>query len=426
MPEAVEKCVSSLVGDWKSGKKKKPTRYKSGDKWKPIKDDKDLESAAWGICQASVGAEVDIETIELEEVEEVPFDNPVMTGVGVTIKPHIMGLDPLSVYEQGEETWTKIPILLLGRWLHRNGILNFTMETVAKLKAALQSGAAGHEIAVDSRHESKNGAVGWIKDLVTERRADGKEQVSVLARLTKWGKDLLSDDRFKYGSIEFHPNFKPRMVGASSALEFDEGVFFQLEEGEVPLTASWPNTQASANGAQEETMPDDKKPDTDQATAISMEQFEQYKLEQQKALQEMEQRLEAERNRATSLEQFAIRQFVDAIVAKAESYRDSEGRAHGKYFLEWLDSVLMCKQSGEGDEVIKLEADAGIEDVHAYYRRRIAQLSLEMPGTVPMTPAQTEPSSVRKLEQDTEEKERRAAEAEVLALLGKAPKGEEE
>ena len=352
-----------------------------------------------------------------DKIKEVPFENPVMTGVAATNRPHIMGLQPISTYDKDGETWAKVPILVLGRWLHKEKILNFRDKFVERIKSALSSGDAGHDVALDSRHHPEKGAMGWIKDLVTETLENGKRQVSALTKLTKWGIEAIGDELFKYGSIEFHPNFQNRSAepaGLSFEGEGNEMVF--LEEGEQPIKAEQP-TQV-----QEETMPEETQtPAVGQEDAVSLEQFNEVQLK----LQQMEERLEAERSRSASLEQMAVKQFVDSIVIRAENYRDDGQRAHSKVALEWLENVLLEKPVGE---TIKLEEDAEIGDVRAYYRQAIANLFETMPGVVPMAQPQTEPAEDRmKLSHDGEDDELTLeGRNEIRGIWGKAPVKKEE
>jgi len=361
-----------------------------------------------------------------EQIEEVAFDNPVMTAIGVTNKPHIMGLQPISTFDKdgpdGPEKWVKVPILILGRWLHRNGILKFTNEVVERIRNAMHSGIAGHDVALDARHESEKGAAAWVKDLIVERLKNGKDQVSALGKLTRWGLELLEEadgfePRFKYGSIEFHPNFQSRMASESSALSFDgegnELVF--LEEGEQPDIQ-----------VQEDTMPDETQPAVEQVNAVSLDQLESFKLEYEQKLQEMETRLEAERSRSASLEGAFVKQFIDGIVIKAENYRDNQQRAHSKVFLEWLENVLLEKPISE---TICLEEGAGTTDVRAYYRKAIAELAQTQPGVVPMAQPETQPNEERMSLSHDGEPDKLSLEArnEIRSIWGKAPeKGKEE
>jgi len=189
-----------------------------------------------------------------------------------------------------------------------------------------------------------------------------------------------------------------------------------LEEGEQPIKAEQP-TQV-----QEETMPEETQtPAVGQEDAVSLEQFNEVQLK----LQQMEERLEAERSRSASLEQMAVKQFVDSIVIRAENYRDDGQRAHSKVALEWLENVLLEKPVGE---TIKLEEDAEIGDVRAYYRQAIANLFETMPGVVPMAQPQTEPAEDRmKLSHDGEDDELTLeGRNEIRGIWGKAPVKKEE
>ena len=343
---------------------------------------------------------------------EVPFDNPVMTGVGATNRPHIMGLQPISMFDKDGEKWAKVPILVLGRWLHSSGILNFGNEVVERLKSALYSGVAGHDVALDSRHHPEKGALGWVRDLVTEVVENGKEQVSALTKLTKWGIEAIEDELFKYGSIEFHPNFQNRMAGTGLSFEGEGNELVFLEEGKQP------DIQVNVEDSK---MPDEiLTPAVVQESAVSLEQLEAVQLK----LQQMEERLEAERSRSASLEQMAVQQFVNAIVVKAENYRDENQRAHSKVALEWLEKVMLTQPV---NETIQLEADADAGGIHAYYRKAIDNLFKTMPGVVPMVVAQTEQAENR-IKAEHGDKEPVALDQEGMeelwSVLGVTPKKE--
>ena len=230
MPVAVDRCVRALMADWRENPEKKPKRFKSGDQWKQIEGEEDLRSAAWAICQASQKSEDRTSLISLK-VQEVPFENPVMTGIGATNRPHLMGLDEVSIVRQGDQEMLKIPILLLGKWMHRSGILNFTQKFVEKIKDNLAKRVAGHGIAWDLRHKPELGAYAWIQSLMQEVRDDGKTQVSALAELTNLGREIVQDKRYKYASIEFQPNFQSREMVAGLPIP-EPAAFFACCHGQ--------------------------------------------------------------------------------------------------------------------------------------------------------------------------------------------------
>jgi len=169
-------------------------------------------------------------------VDEFPFENPVMVGVAATNRPHIQNLEEISVVEMGGKEMVKIPILLLGRWMHRKGVLNFTQTFVDRVRSALRNKVAGVDVAWDCKHkpDSPVGAFGWIKDLVTENRADGERQVSALAEPTPAGMRVVRDRSFKYGSIEFHPDFQNRRLPATTmsfdGTDGDEDALIRLDD----------------------------------------------------------------------------------------------------------------------------------------------------------------------------------------------------
>lgn len=405
LPEAVEACVSSLMADWKSGAKKRPKRYKSGGEWKPIESDDDLRSAAWGICQSSVNAEGGPTEELLLELKEMPFPNPVMVGIAATNRPHITGLDRPTLIERDGERKVKIPFLILGRWMHKSGVLNFTDKFVQKIKDSLHKGLAGIPVIWDARHDPDRGNLADIEDIAQETKDNGDVQVYAIGDPTPEGVRVVEERKFTGASIEFHPDFKNRRLPAT-AMSFDgedgeDNALMRLEE--VPAGALI--LESTYQEYLEEEMPEENTNGTPDGTGtVELEQQMEtmrLELEQQKKALELAQRQLAESRT------FAAEQFVQSILTKAEAHRDDQGRAHHPVFLEWLGKVLREQSIGEGEEIITLEESPEQEDIRAYYRRAAAWLALEMPcsGPAPDRDTNTEPDKDRKvkLSQDEEE-----------------------
>ena len=135
MPAILDQCVESLLGKWKEKPSSRP-KHKEGQK---------AQAQAFALCTASLKKagklEHDDETFYL--TEDVEFELPVMTAWALTNKPHIMGLDELSFVNAEGEPWVegsegekhlKVPLLVMGKWKHRMGILNFTKGLADKIE----------------------------------------------------------------------------------------------------------------------------------------------------------------------------------------------------------------------------------------------------------------------------------------------------
>jgi hypothetical protein len=399
MPEALESCKSSLLAKWQDDPGSKPKRYKKGDKWVPLETAQDAESAAFAICTASLKEagkmEADDESLYLQD--ELEFPNPVMTGFGFTNRPHIHDLDPISVVDENGEPWKegekflKVPLILAGKWRHPRGVLNFTKDLVGKIVKNFKDRVTGYDPSGDCRHLPQLGALAWPKKFLQETRQDGRDQFSALARPTDSGLEVVEGKRFRYGSIEFHPNWSPNALeDARVSAEEIQGEYPDLRPVEINLS--------------EEYYEEGEMPPEDQE--VTLEQFDELKL-QLSALQAdnetIKAALEQEEARRIKAEQYAAAQFVDSLIVKAEARRDGEGRAHSKLFLEWLADVLKMKPREVEEGAITLEDAESVPSIHTYYRRQIFWLAENMPGVVPLEEPRTEPDKTRPVEDETPE-----------------------
>jgi hypothetical protein len=365
-PQVVESCVSSLLEKWHKTPSEKPKRDKAG---KEIKTPAELRAVAWAICQAS---QKESKKQELKQELDVllDFPNPVIVGIAATNRPHIMGLQPVSVIDRDGKQMVKVPLLLFGKWKYGEGILDFDDAAIEKMVKNFKDGRAGHDVAFDCRHLPELGALGWARDFDTEQRPDGKKQFNAYVEPTLKGKETVEEGRFRYASVEFHPNFQDRSISMSTdnVIEEFQGKEFSMGENqeEGTLLVATPD-QVSLEVERMKTEMEAYRVQLSQATGI-----------------------------IRTLESALGRQHAEAIVAQAKGYRDKDQRAHGKVFIDWLQTVLL------GDvlaDTIKLENDS-VGNVHAYYRKAAAWLSANMPGVVPMESARTVPDTERPLDPD--------------------------
>jgi len=332
---------------------------------------------------------------------------PTVLGAGATNRPVIKGLPPVQVLEQDGEKLLKIPLLLAGRWKSRYGILEFSKKIFDKMVGNHQSDVVGNELSYDNRHKPEFGAIAWFKSFAMEQIEKAGKKVWMffgLAKPTPKGLEEIESGAYKYASIEFHPNYKHPLVALSEVLT-DEDLL--VEEADMPEV--------------------DEKKNTDGDSGIQA-------LEQQVA------ELLAEREKYTSLSEqvadlqaqnaqyarIALSARIDASVVAAEAYRDN-GKAHSKLFLDWFKLCLSGDTIGEGDEAITLSSDdAGdVDKVVSYYRRAMIWLSENLPGVVPVEPANTKRDTGKKIlsgdgEYDEDDM------GEIASVWGGTPKAKED
>ena len=396
MPAALDSCVQSVLQGWHKDPKKAPKRTEDG---KPIKTEQDRRSVAFAMCTVSLkkSGKLEYDDDQYYFSEDVDTPNPAMTGCAFTNKPYIQGLQEMSFVDGSGKPWAdgagekllKIPLLLLGRWKHSRGILNFTGDFVRKMVENFTGDVVGNKISADARHmPGVSGALAWVRSILRETRADGKEQVSAITAPTTTGQQLVEEQRFRYGSIEFVPNFKIRQIVKALSMDGIQGPYVELE--------SCPIDQSDFSDLFEEAiMPEDQ--DQDQ---VSLDDFNTLKDQ----VTQLTAALTLSQERVQWLRVRTAKQFVDGLIMKAEAYRDASGRGHSKVFLDWMDHILLCQPVGEGDEAITLENKDEVADVHAYYRRGIAWFAANAPGAGPkLTQPVTQPDKDRPITEGSDE-----------------------
>ena len=351
MPEKLDACVSSLLAKWKKDPKSRPAP----------KEDQKPEAQAHAICTASLkktGKMDDLTAFSLE-------DNigPVMVGAAATNRPHLKGLPAITELEDGI---LRVPLIVLGRWKHISGVLNFTRGYVSRLRDNFESNVLGMDTSLDARHLPQLGALAWFKRLAFEDQ-DDKHLLVGYADPTPSGKQVVVEKRYKYASIEFHPNYSHPLLEALS------------EEG---IDSTW-------DGVDDIELEHVHVKEADMPETIGLEQrilaLETSLEEAGKSKTDLEKLLQAERDRNLALEQQSAKRFVETVVLKAVNYRDSDGRAHPKLLLDWAKQILLGEAIGEGDETISLSDDADAQGAKVYFRRAVNWLLTNLPGVVPMT-----------------------------------------
>lgn len=374
MPAQLDRCVQSLLKRWGAKPGSRPTPKKDS-KGKP----QSAKSQAHAICTASLqkAGKMEDEVIGLEGV------GPAVLGAAATNRPHIIGLPEVSRIERDGEKLLRIPLLVLGKWNHaRYGLLNFTRDVIERMRNNFKDNVIGRKVSWDNRHKPELGALAWFKSFQYEEGDNGKKLFVGYGKATPAGDKVVDEERYKYASIEFHPNWENPLVAALSSDEFEPYV-----EQEVVMP-----DETVVDGANDEQV-------------VALEALETDLKEAQDALKLEQEGRTALQERIVRLEQQSLRQFVANILLRAEQYRDGEDRAHSKVLLDWAKSVLLEQPIGEDESVIKLEDRNDATQTRAYYRRAIGALLESLPGIVPMSSGETDPDKVKRLEQDGDDYE---------------------
>lgn len=253
MPAKLERCVAALL---------------ARKSFKPGVDAKERKSSAYAICNASIGRnndlmatilslpdDVDVSLDEtgnirlsdaevlLEDAEErleedhqfaIGYDEKdkekdvqrFYMGCKITLaekrkKTECAGdeTDAEGTGEIEEEDQNfSIEMLREGKYKHPwYGDLDFNRKYLLKLIENFLNDVVDREIAFDSSHAPWEGATGWLKTLSLRRRIfkDRKRRYVLTGDVkpTKWGKDLVEGERFKYYSIEVNDKFEDKETG---------------------------------------------------------------------------------------------------------------------------------------------------------------------------------------------------------------------
>jgi hypothetical protein len=434
MPKALDDCVKSLMAQWSKDPKSRPTPKKDKD-GKP----QDAKTQAHAICTASLKKSGKME----EELTEIMLEGNGMTlmGVAVTNRPHLKGLPPVKVVRRivGEEEkdLLRIPLLLQGIFKHPKGNLVFNPKVFERLKRNLRDNVIEQDLCVDSRHNPDWGALGWVGPGFPGTGLQEEDDILVAyADPTPIGREKVEQNLFRYASAELHANFRHPQIGDKfeaaklSTDEIDVVLLEHIAEEEARIMAE----------KDKDTIIDE--PQNDEAMQVKLEEERQKREELETRLEELEkQQQEREKDLITRLEEAEIRlaekdregyeAHVEAVMIKAESYRDKDGKGHPKLLLEAIKAALLLEDFKFGDEdkeIITLEHEEDKEPTVAhlqkYYHDLFIYLLENLPGLVPTQggtkPDDTPPGATRKLEEGEPSSE------EIRDFWGIEPEKEED
>jgi len=348
MPEALERCVSSLLEKWKKDPGSRP---------EPKEEGQDAEQQAYAICTAMLkekGVMGDFfDTFILETV------GPTVLGAAITNRPHIKNMPPIQIIgDEGDERLL-VHLVKRGRFRYRGGELVFDDATLQSFIDNFKMNRVGIDISLDHRHKPDFGAVGWFEDLFMNG-----DWLCALVKPTPTGLEVIKNGQFRYASIEFHPDW---------------------EHPEIRMSL------------------DDLEEDMNE---INLEEYRQLVEERDSLVTEMselEERLTALESEADQQRDLVdryramwVESLVNNVVMSAENYRDDDGRGHPPVFVDWVRDTLSLAPIGDGDDAVKLEDRGSADEVVAYFRKAIARLVNILPGSV-MLSTQTEGDKDRDL-----------------------------
>lgn len=216
MPKALDDCVKSVKQGWRDKPDSQPDNVKG-------KGDKEMESAAFAVCNARLKQNwlEDRDAIELQ----LSGHGPVLAGVGLTNRPFLKGLPVASIVEEGEEQRIRVPFYRFGRFNHPKapeGKLIFDPQFLTALKGNFTGNTYGQKVLLDKAHKPDNGSMGELERIEVE----GDIGVGYF-KPTPAGLDAVRQKEYLYGSMDFFMNWNSNEISMSCA---DEGF------GEILLT----------------------------------------------------------------------------------------------------------------------------------------------------------------------------------------------
>lgn len=351
MPEAVERCVQSLLSHWKKDPASKPRKLK------PNQTDEDQ---AWAICTAAYQKRL---KQSLDAMFEEGGYGPTLLGAAATNRPFISGLKQTQVVEKEIDGEVR-PVFIVhlaraGSFMHPwVGIFKFDRMIWANMIANFYGNVTGSEICYDSSHLPQHGALGWFQDLWIENERD----LYGLVIPTPLGLETIKGNYFKYSSMEWTPNYKRTDI----ELTFEQAT----EDFCVALEESAMDTEY-------------EKIVQELEAKLSAREEELHSLaEERQRLSDM----------VLMLERRAIEDKVSAFIDYVANYRDEEGNALSRPLQEFVVKLAKLESF---DPNIKLSDVPN--DFRLYLLSALRELVKQLPADVPtrrQTVAQTE-------EQDT-------------------------
>lgn len=370
MPEEFDRCVEKLIND---------------PDFKP-KEGRTKKQAAHAVCTESYKKKHGKAPMEAGRAVLLSLDGnghgPALRGAALTNSPFVNKLPQVTLTDGG---MLRVPIFRKATFIHPwFGVLKFDQEFYNTLIKNFESRVIGVDPVINCAHQD-TGALAWTKDMVQE-----DDLLVLMAKPTPIGTQMVEDEIYKYASAEFYFNFEGAEVDMSAA-ELEKLTVYDpvrageelaaeakqayLEEASMPPEGTTASPPADPPATAPPPVPAETPPlDVAALTAqlrtdLTAELQEQY-----------DGRITALELRNEKLRVQAWNSRVDALLARAEQYRDEDGRAHAPPLLELADKALRGQPLGEGDGVVNLEKDGSSTLPYLY---AMFEQIFQGPGTMP-------------------------------------------
>lgn len=328
---------------------------------------------------------------------------PALLAVAATNKPHLRQRDggQISLIKEGDKELVRVPIARKGIYSHPTfGKLVFNDATFGRMVSNYNNRVTDYPFHLDLRHKDTEGALALLDiDDGGSLKVEGDWLVAYGPPTDDDARKLLGNKRYRYASAEFHPNYESNLVERLSMddlktisvedLEPETSFFISLtnylnrkekspnmeilSDGAVKLTAvEFGDMEKRLNEATARI----KELETKQAPATPPTQLENVPEAVKLQLEEMNKIIATQKREM-------LRGTVALALAKAEGYRDGDGRGHSTHLIDTIRKLMLGESLGENGS-IKLENEAKPEDVAEYFRRGLIHLLETVPGQVPM------------------------------------------
>lgn len=362
-----------------------------------------------------------------EKYEAVMLEGvgPALLAIAATNKPHLRQRDggQISLVKENDKELVRVPIARKGIYTHpTHGKLVFSDSTFGRMVDNYNKRVTDYSLHLDLRHKDTEGALALLDiDDGGSLKIEGEWLVAYGPPTDDEAKKLIANKRYRYASAEFHPNYESNLVERLSMDELETLSLEDLEPVVIEISLldylnrkdTKPIMKILDDGAVQlpkeefETMEKRLKDAEDKVKELEGKVTPPPQLENVPETIKLE--LEQMRNLVREQKREMLKGSVALALAKAEGYRDSDGRGHSTVLVETVKKLMLGESLGaEGS--IKLENEAKPEDVAEYFRRGLVHLLETIPGQVPMQsktvgdssqlPPKTEPTSTLKYSEE--------------------------
>lgn len=336
---------------------------------------------------------------------------PVILGIAITNRPHLrLREHPLSIVDkkwfesnnitparelQEDEKLVRVPVLVKGKYKHPYGELNFDDTAISKMLEHVTNKIGDFEEGLDYQHkpDRKEGMLAWFSE--SEGGWLSLENNVLVGYGVPTGDEVLNivdKKKFKYASLEFHPNYRSNVSKTYLSQDFYEedtmsDVTLTKEEYEALLAdktklSDLESKLAELTGKIETA--ETKVAETTEALNQANTELEaaKNKIVKLEGVEEEEDdpKIIALQNKVAELSKQSLVREVDLIITKAKLPND-KGQAHAPAVLDAFQALMLG--NALGDEVVKLENGVDPEAIGKYTRDWAKHVLLEiMPRTV--------------------------------------------